>query len=116
MGRRKKRAPIPFWESPEPSAQHFGRIYPELDKHPAFVGLSFSAKYLYHSMIQVACGNREFHFTVKEYEARGMNHKTFERARDDLIKAGFIEIARNGRTTRQPNIYRFSAAWQERSY
>ena len=117
MGRTRNKVQKPsFWETPNPNARQFGRLYPDLDKHPSFTALNFSARCLYLSMIQASAGKREFHFTVSEYKSRGWNATTFTRARDELVAAGFIEFARRGKTTRQPNIYRFSAKWLGKDY
>ena len=81
MGRTRNKVQKPsFWETPNPNARQFGRLYPDLDKHPSFTALNFSARCLYLSMIQASAGKREFHFTVSEYKSRGWNATTFTRA------------------------------------
>lgn len=112
MGRRKKQKPN-FWETPDENAVHFGRIYPELVKHDDFKALSMSARLLYLEMIEASAGKKEFTFTVTHYQDRGWTAPTFTRARNELIKAGFIAVTYNGRTTRKPSRYAFTKDWRK---
>lgn len=113
MGRKRRQQPN-FWESPDKGAMHFGRIYPELVKHKDFIALSLSARLLYLEMLEAAAGKRDgWTFTVAHFKARGWTSPTFHKARNELIKAGFIAITYNGRTTRKPSKYSFVKNWNQ---
>ena len=109
---RKKTKPN-FWETPNNTAVHFGRIYPELVKHTDFKLLSISARLLYLEMLEASAGKKEFTFTVTHYKDRGWTAPTFTRARNELIKARFIAIVFNGKTTRTPSKYAFVKEWKK---
>jgi hypothetical protein len=50
-------------------------------------------------------------FTYAEGE-RQMAKRTFTKAMDKLIECGFVDLQRQGRYIREPNIYELSARWQ----
>lgn len=114
MGRTKKSKPN-FWESPSSSTkQHFGRIYRELATHPNFIALPLTARLVYLELLEASAGKKEFTFSNGDYIARGIPAPTFRRAREALIKGGFLTVVYNGRLTRQPNKYAFSIEWQKK--
>lgn len=114
MGRKRKQ-PIQPWLAPaETEPKNFARLYDTTLKHPAFIKLPYSAKHLLSCMFQASAGKREFHLAEKEYRQYGFNPETFHKAKEKLIEAGFIKIAKGGRTTRTPNVYAFrdSTEWK----
>ena len=84
-----------------------------LDKR--YQELSGGAKHTYSSMLAEARGGRDFTFPRATAEKYGIAPSTLVRHVQELQDAGFIELTSSGKTTREPNFYRFSLAWKERS-
>lgn len=113
MGRRKK-YPLNIWESATPKAEkHYCRIGDSLMLHPAFTALPLTAQLVYLHMVSACAGKMEFNFTATDCEKRGIPRATFMRARDKLIKAGFIKTIENNQHRRKPNVYQFCSDWQK---
>ena len=113
MGR--KRTKLNFWETGKSTdeTEHFARVSKSLLRHPSFTALGSSARLLYLCMVEACAGKREFTFTLSDYKACGFAKQTFLRAKDELIKAGFIAVSECGRNTRTPNKYRFIDDWKK---
>ena len=107
----KKYIPFEAWCSSIPSGdkrdKSFIRLTSEFLNHPAFTCLSRSARLLYIYMASTAAGKTSFKLTHTQAEHKGFTKNTFDRAKAELVKAGFISEVRQGRT-RQPNEYRFT--------
>jgi hypothetical protein len=109
---KKKRA-FQEWESSAPGLQdcRFMRLSNSQMLHPKMQELSGNAFKLYCCMKLEADGNLIFEFPHAVY-TRFMAARTFLRAKDELIAAGFIEVEQPGANLRAPNKYRFSARWK----
>lgn len=104
----RKKQGIQSWVAPAGTApKNFARLYDTTLKHPAIIKLPFSARHLFTCMLQASAGKREFHLTESEYKQYGFNPETFHKAKEKLIEACIIKIARSGWTTRTPNTYAF---------
>mgnify|MGYP000006498539 CR=1 FL=1 len=80
--------------------------------HKRFMKLSANAVKLYLYMKYWSAGIEEIEFSAtlaKEI----MSKPTFFKARDELVKNGFLEITNNGKFNHTTNKYKFSAKWHE---
>lgn len=115
------------FESLKPSGDTFARIYKTMVTSEAFKSLSKKQRLLYVYMKMEYYGqpnkNRPdknklelFYFNRGIYKNKYelyTNDGSFYRDRDALIEKGFIDCVRNGLTTRQKSIYRFSNRWRQ---
>jgi len=74
--------------------------------------LSNGAFRLYLYMANESGGKREFKFPRATAAKYGVPETSAARQIDELISKGFIERVSSGRTTRTPNLYRFSLSWK----
>ena len=95
----------------EARGQTFARVTSDLVNSEPFNKLSFGAQILYVRMTVRAAGRREFTFPHSLYHACFSN-AAFERARNELVKAGFVEIVAKNGNLRLPNVYSFSFEWK----
>ena len=77
----------------------------------AFQELSTGARALYLCMAMEAAGRIEFMLTLSTAKKLGFSQASFRRYVAELAEKGFISI-NSGRTTREPNIYRFILRWK----
>lgn len=77
----------------------------------AYQSLSSGAVRLYFAMAMEASGKIEFQFPLSVAKKHGFSQASFRRYITELEKSKFITI-NSGRTTREPNIYRFSFLWK----
>lgn len=78
---------------------------------PIFNALPPQVRHLYICMTAEAEGERVFQFPRKTAMRYGFNASTFREYVAVLIDKGFISRD-SGRTTREPNIYRFEDTWK----
>ena len=110
---RRKVTPLNPWETLEPGGRsHYHRIARDLMQCEKFKELGYSARYLYICMVEACAGKRQFRFTHRDYVAFGIEEKTFFRAREELIQAGFLRLTESGRSTRTPNLYEWRLDWK----
>lgn len=110
---RKKKTPLNFWETLEPGgSSHYHRMAKDIMQCEVFKSLSLPAWKLYVCMVEACAGKRQFRFTHADCLAYGINPRTFFRARDELVKAGFLKVVESGRSTRKPNLYEWSREWK----
>ena len=82
----------------------------------AVCDLSGNAYKLYQSMAIESGGKPFVEFSHKTAAKYGIAKNTFDRARDELIKEGFIEFRAEENLYRyRSNIYRFSETWKQNS-
>ena len=119
MARKKKRVPETF-ESCGKSNEHFTALYDSMIESAAYKSLSSSARTVYTVIKSKYRGDftgNEITCPYAVFEEYGLQHTTVKRALDDLENAGFIEVERQGFTTknlhREPNIYRLSSRWSK---
>ena len=89
----------------------FARVTSDLLNSAPFNALSFGAQILYVRMTVRAAGKREFTFPHALYHP-SFSNAAFERARNELVSAGFIEIKSSNGNLRQPNVYAFCFRWK----
>lgn len=77
-----------------------------------FQTLKDSAKFLYFCMALECGGRPEFEFPLSTAKKYGIPGTTFRRVIQDLINGHFIEVISSGKTTREPNDYRFISEWK----
>ena len=77
-----------------------------------FKSLSNSAKVIYMYMKIESAGNQIFEFPYKKYSSI-VTKPTFSKAKDELIKKGFIEIESDRKNICKSTIYKFSENWKE---
>jgi len=75
-------------------------------------GLSGNAFMVYAYMKLEAGGSVVFEFPRSKYISM-IAENTFQRAKAELLEAGFIEVEENNANLRRPNKYRFSAHWKD---
>lgn len=110
---RKKQYKWPPWKSAAASGieKRFVQLAGSQLESFRTKGLSGSAFKLYVYMLLESCGKKEFtfpHSTYKELMAK----PTFEKAKQELINKGYIEIKQNNANLRKPNVYEFTHKWQ----
>lgn len=112
---RQKKKPLSPWVTAKPDGmeKRFIQIGDTLVYHPAWLALSAGAKVLYLYMCMESGGKNEFKIPQRMY-GRFTTKPTFQKSKNELIRAGFIEIAHNGANTRTENIYRFCFDWKSR--
>ena len=116
MSRQKKKTPFQPWTTLKPNGieERYIRLGNSLMKCSAFKELSSTAKLVWIYMLLESGGQREFEFSASVYTAL-MDKKTFLKARNELIEAGFIEIKQNNAHVRKANVYAFSEKWKEKA-
>lgn len=113
MSRKKK--PLSPWVTAKDDGieTRFIQIGNSFLLHPAWLNLSAGAKVLYIHMSLESGGKIEFKMPHKVY-SKFTTRPTFQKAKNELIKAGFIEVKKCGANTRTENIYRFCFEWKNR--
>ena len=107
---------IPFWtcyENNKPWNNQYIQLTRELVESPEFCALNYSAQILYIRMCECACGRSSFRYSASDYEGR-MPKDRFQRAKKELIEAGFITVTNEdvNRKSRKPTEFHFSNAWK----
>ncbi len=77
-----------------------------------YLSLSASAKEVYSYMKLWACGNIEVDYSWKLASKYIGGNNTYLKAKDELIKKGFIQCVRTSKCSRLPNRYKFVSDWQ----
>ena len=95
--------------------KNFIQVDITLFESEAFQNLTDSAKITYLCLCYQA-GHNEDNFTLSRYTAKkkyGISESTLRRNIAELQQAGFINV-KSGWTTREKNVYSFSARWKPR--
>ena len=58
-----------------------------------------------------SAGNKSFKFPHAKYRSY-MTKPTFQKAKQELIDKGFIDVIQNNKNLRKANIYAFSDRWK----
>ena len=110
------RKPVPFrpWETTKENGieKRYIRRGDTQMMNPAFLQLSASAKELYIYMKLESAGKMEFEFPKKKY-LKFTTAPTFEKAKKELINAGFLEVEADRHHQFKTTIYKFSCKWRE---
>lgn len=109
----KRKTKFKIWESAKANCDdgRFMRMSNSLMLHPTTMSLSGSAYKVLGYMILESAGKRVFEFPRKKWR-NFMSNSTFQSAKNELIKKGYIELLESGRITKTPNLYRFSSGWK----
>jgi hypothetical protein len=104
---------FPPWQTKNDTGieKRYIRIGVTMTSSEVFRNLSSSAVRIYINMMMESGGSKNFKFPYNKYSSY-MSKPTFFRARDELIKYGFIEIVHNNRNLRKANEYCFSEKWK----
>ena len=121
MPRHKRANKCDFkpWLTGKPGKEGSGR-FNQIDNswylHEAVCELSGNAYKLYQSMAIESGGKPFVEFSHKTASKYGIAKNTFDRARDELIKEGFIEFRPDENMYRyRTNLYHFSQAWKSKN-
>lgn len=90
------------------------KAWQELNAHERNLYLTMRRKYqrkVLNGMLDSSNKN-DISMPKKEYE-QIMHQDTFYKCIDNLIEKGFVKVVRNGRFTKQCNIYGFVDMWQK---
>lgn len=99
------------YEGRFPDDKHL-RLTKDMLMDPAYMELSSSAKVLYQYMKMWACGRDTVTYSASM--AKGLiDAKTFRKARDELVEAGFIDYINQyrARDMRETAEYQVSSRW-----
>lgn len=116
MGRRKKSfVEFKGYEGKRPK-DTFIRITTDMMRSEVFRELSPSAIKLYLFMKEWSKGNTEFEYSWSLARNHNLfrSNNTYIKAKNELIKYGFIECIRTCKCSRQPNKYSFSNKWHKK--
>ena len=99
-------------EGRRPTDKHV-RITNDMATHTAFLNLSYAAKVLYLYLKLWACGNDTVVYSASMASAYNMDAKQFRKARNELIKAGFIVFLNEqcAKYKRETGKYQFVSDW-----
>lgn len=111
---RKKKTPFAPWESRKADGieERYFRMGASFMASEAVRGLSGNAFKTLCFMKIASAGKKQFKFPFSKYKSF-MAKSTFFRARDELVKAGFIQIDQCNKNLRQANVYSFSEDWKD---
>lgn len=89
------------------------KAYLELTAHDIMLYIKLRQKYTVKKVNGVIVGSNKDDISMpkREYE-KFMHQNTFYKSIDNLIDKGFIRVIRNGRFSKQCNIYGFVSMWQ----
>ena len=113
---RRRRKPLPPWATATEDGieRRFIQIGGTLLSSEAYQRLSANAARIYFHMMFESGGKIEFEMPFGKYK-KIMWRDAFQRAKNELIEAGFIELSESGANLRKPNVYRFSKKWKNTS-
>ena len=105
------KAPFKYYEGKHQKGKHI-RLTGHMMEHPTYLKLSASAKELYSYMKLHAKGGYTIQYAASMANDL-MSAKTFRKARDELVAAGFIRYPNcyRARDKREPGEYEFSDRW-----
>lgn len=110
---KHKITPFEPWETKNANGveKRYFRMGATLMASEQMRSLSSSAFKIYCYMRIESGGNRSFKFPHVKYRSY-MSKPTFQKAKQELIDKGFIDVVRNNKNLRMANIYAFSERWK----
>ena len=110
---RHKITPFAPWESKAENGleKRYFRMGATLMASEQMRSLSPSAFKIYCYMRIESAGKKQFKFPHSKYRSY-MSKPTFKKAKEELIKKGFIDEIQNNKNLRKANIYAFSDRWK----
>ena len=113
MGKNKKTfVPHAPWAARKPDEGGYFRLTGSLLYSDAALSLKPAAFRVLIYMLQHSTGKPLIEFPRSRYE-KFITRGGFQKTVDELVTAGFIEVVEKNAYRRKPNIYRFSAKWQD---
>ncbi len=112
---RIKKTPFPPWQTLKQDGieKRYVRLANTQLCASAMNNLSNTAFRVYVHMLLESEGKREFTFPVSKYK-KFTTKPTFQKAKEELIAAGFIVERQNNSNLRKANVYEFSDEWKRR--
>ncbi len=112
MGRSKK-TPFAPWESMKDNGDEARYIRAGNSQllHPQTLNLNHAAFRVYHYMRLESAGKRVFKFPKSKY-IKFISADGFNKAKQELIEAGFVDEVENNANLRKANVYQFSERWK----
>lgn len=117
MGRQRKGSNFKNFESPNEGGR-FVRLSIAMLESPAWAALDVYERMLYvyiktkYKVNQRGEGNENNLSCTYEEGQQLMSKSRFTQAIDRLIEAGFVDLVKHRRHTRECNVYGLSARWQ----
>ena len=110
---RTKITPFAPWESRNNNGveKRYFRLGATIMASEVMRSLSPSAFKVYCYMRIEAAGKKNFTFPHAKYKSY-MSKPTFQKARDELVEHGFIDVVQNNKNLRKSNVYCFSERWK----
>ena len=114
MSGRNRKVPLKPWETAGNGVDEtsYIRLGMSLLMHPAVLSLKPLTLQVYIYMVSEAKGHTAFTFPKRVY-SKICSMAGFQKARDELIKKGFIEIVVDNRHTGKDTKYKFCDRWRE---
>lgn len=111
---RHKITPFEQWETTNANGveKRYFRMGATLMASEQMRSLSPSAFKIYCYMRIESAGNKSFKFPHAKYRSY-MTKPTFQKAKQELIDKGFIDVIQNNKNLRKANIYAFSDRWKK---
>ena len=109
-----KRVPLKAWETAGNGVDEsfYIRLGASLLTHPAVLSLRPLTLQIYIYMVMEAKGHTAFTFPYRVY-SKLCSRAGFQKAREELIKKGFIEIVVDNRYKGEDTKYKFVTHWRE---
>lgn len=107
---RGQKAPFNPYEGQKAKDKHV-RLTNDMLNSKAYLNLSYSSKVLYTYMKLWACGKIEFEYSWGIAKKIFGSNVTYIRAKEELVKWGFISCIRTSKCSRFPNKYKFTSEW-----
>ena len=111
---KNKKTPFSPWETTKINGaeERYIRMGNSQMLHPAVLSLNHTAYRVYTYMKLESGGKPVFEFPKSKWKSF-ISPSGFQKAKEELCKAGLIEVAQSNANLRKPNVYRFSAAWRD---
>lgn len=108
-----KKTPLRSWETAteDGTSDIYIRLGLSLLDCSAFNALGKSSQLVYIRMMQRAKGKSTFTCPRSFYE-KYFTPNTFDKAKKELLKIGFIEVVRDNKHTGKETLYKFSTRWR----
>lgn len=111
---RKKITPFKEWETTKENGVEKRFIRIGSTKLARMTELSPSAFKVLVCMCMESAGNQTFVFPNSKYKDY-MSRNTFLKAKDELVKMGYIEEVENNKNLRRANVYKFTVDWKSQN-
>lgn len=107
---RGLKAPFLQYEGSKQKDKHI-RLTNDMMNSKSYLKLSYTSKVLYSYIKLWACGKVEFEYSWSLAKNIIGSSATYIKAKNELIKYGFISCIRSSKCSRLPNKYKFTSEW-----